>query len=203
MSESMKTNEQKPGPGAPRGNGNARKSGFHAAKAALKTFGSRAINKRIRPGREWKSIYVEFLSEATRIPAAELTRKEQITAAEKTLSKIDVHDIQALASEAFIVRKLDANLIQAGSLVRRDKTSIPLVADRRVAQAAYEEHRAEFRARFQKPKPSLDALRERYRAPERPTIATHSGSPSVVEKSQQGSTSQTFDHEDFPELVKS
>jgi hypothetical protein len=148
--------------GAPFGNQNPWKQGEHAAKAALRRFGQRAINKRTRSGREWKFIYVSWLSKATKVSEASLTTAEAIRAAEKRLDRGDRLFIEAMASDGWMARTLDTAIVQLPSIVRRDKTLVPLIAERDARLRAYESRCEEFRRRFEKA-PTLEDVIARVR----------------------------------------
>jgi hypothetical protein len=148
----------KPHAGAPLGNQNASKTGLHSAKVATTRFGQRAINKRTRAGVEWKGFYIVFLSMATGIGEAELTRGKQIREASKRLSKVEIAEIEALATELWFVRKLDAEIIQMKSITRRrekERATIPLLAERDARLNSYERRRAAFVERYKGVTPDL------------------------------------------------
>lgn len=93
--------------GAPLRNQNAGKSGRSARHPVSKRYGRKAINKRTREGREWLSFYVTFLSEKTGVSVAGLAREDQIRAAERRLNKVDIAELEILATELWIIRQND------------------------------------------------------------------------------------------------
>jgi hypothetical protein len=185
MPEVNEMTTQKTGPGARKGNHNASKHDVHPAKAALTRFGKKAVNQRTRSGRAYKSLYIEFLSTATRLPVEQLQNAPDIRTAEKLLTKCDLLDIEALTADGWMVHVLNAAIVQLPNIVRRDRTLVPLIEERDARLASYERRREAFRRRYQQRRPTFVSKRDQ-KPSERAADVSSSWAPLPRLSVQQG-----------------
>jgi hypothetical protein len=101
--------------GAPKANRNARKHGFHSAKAALSEFGQRAIDGRSALGRalgEWREQIV-----------ADLGGSDNLSAQQQTV-------IDVIVRTKLLLDGVDAFILQTGIVNKRRKAVHPVVRER-------------------------------------------------------------------------
>jgi hypothetical protein len=141
LSESAKTNKG----GAPKGNENAAKHRLSQAKTALTRFGSRAINKRKKPGLEWKRIYTSFVSEILGESVEALMHHSAEAIGRRlagTIGQAQAAQVEMLATELWTIRSIDAYIVSLDSTINKQaKTLLPIIRERNELVAAYDRRR--------------------------------------------------------------
>ena len=167
--------KQNPRGGAPKGNLNARKHGFHSAKKALSEFGQRAIDGRSAMGR------------ALADSQADLERDlgGDLSAQKSTI-------VELACRTRLLVDGCDAFIMQNGAISKRKRALYPIVMQRQQLADALARYLSMLGLeRAPKPTPSLaDYMRERAQSEQVPEskaepLAASPAQPNALEPTTQ------------------